>query len=172
MEYISTLVIPIVIAIVAILMLIPNKQYFEIFVEGARDGISTTVKILPTLVALMVSIKMLSASGALVWLSGIISPVTNLLGIPEEILPLLMTRPFSGSASSASFSNLLSTYGADSIAGFCASIIMGSSDTIVYIMAVYFSSVKIKKTRYAMPVAFFVMLFCIAFASILTRLFY
>ena len=153
-------------------MLFSKKSYFDSFTEGAREGLSSSIKLLPTLIGLVVAIKMLRASGALELASSFLSPIFSKIGVPSEILPLLITRPFSGSAANALFYSLTEEYGADSFVGFLSSVIMGSSDTAVYIIALYFSSVGIKKSRHAFVTAFLVMIFCIFFASFLSRLYF
>ena len=171
-EYISSLAIPLILAIVGCLMLFGKTPYFDFFVEGAREGLKSAVSLLPTLVALMAGVGMLRASGFTEVLSAAISPITDKVGIPSELLPLLLVRPFSGSASTATFSALLGEYGADSFVSLCASVIMGSSDTLVYVISVYFSSVGIKKSRYAIPCAVVVMVFCVVFSCIVCRLWF
>ncbi|MGM9683372.1 MAG: spore maturation protein [Eubacteriales bacterium] len=171
-EYIASLAVPVIVCIVGLLMLFGKYPYFDSFVEGAKDGLSTAVRLLPTLVALMVGVNMLKASGALDTLSGLLAPAASFLGIPSELLPLLMTRPFSGSASTAAYSSLLENYGADSYVALCASVIMGSSDTMLYVITVYFSSVGVKKSRYAIPCATLVMLFCIFFSCLICRIWF
>ncbi len=150
-------------------MLFGKKNYFQAFLAGAYEGLKTTVRLFPTLIALLTAISMLQVSGAVLWLSDLLAPLANKIGIPSELLPFLLTRPFSGSASAAAFSDLLVREGADSFAGLCASVIFGSSDTVVYVISVYTSSVGIKKTRHAFPCAFAVMLFCIFFSCFLCR---
>ena len=172
LEYISSLAIPAVICIAGGFMLFGKRPYFERFLEGARSGLKTAVGILPTLIALMVAIGMLNASGLTALIASALSPITSKIGIPSELLPLLLTRPLSGSASTAAYSSLLEQYGADSFAGLCASVIMGSSDTMLYVISVYFSSVGIKKSRYAIPSALAVMLFCIFFSCLLCRIWF
>ena len=171
-EYIASLAIPAVICIAASFMLFGKKDYFSLFTEGAKNGLRTAVSILPTLVALMIAINMLSASGILDALSRALSPAARVIGIPTEILPLLLTRPVSGSASTAAYSSLLAEYGADSFPAFCASVIMGSTDTMLYVICLYFSSVGIKKTRYAIPTALAVMLFSVFFSCLVCRLWF
>lgn len=161
---------PLAVTLAGCLMLFCKKDYFHAFVEGAKEGLGTTVRLLPTLVALLVAISMLNASGLVGCLSHIISPIASVIGIPPDLLPLLLTRPFSGSASAAAYSTLLSSAGADSFTGLCASVIYGSSDTVVYVISIYTSSVGIRKTRYAFPCAFAVMIFCIFFSCFLCRL--
>ena len=169
-ETLSALAMPLVAAVAGLFMLFGKKNYFAAFTEGAMEGLKTTVKLLPTLVALMVAIAMLNASGAVDLLSRLLAPFAEKIGLPSSLLPLLITRPFSGSASTAAYSSLLSEVGADSFAGLCASVIFGSSDTVVYIISVYFSAVGIRRTRWAFPCAFAVMLFCIFFSCFLCRL--
>jgi spore maturation protein B len=118
----------------------------------------------------MVAVAMLNASGAVEFAARLLSPPADAVGVPADLLPLLLTRPFSGSASTAGFAALLERLGPDSFTGLCASVIFGSSDTVVYIISVYFSSVGIKQTRHAFPTAFAVMLFCIFFSCFLCRL--
>lgn len=169
-EKISVWVLPMTVLAVGGIMLFGKKDYFRVFSAGAEEGLRTTVKLLPTLTALLVAISMLNASGVLDAVAGWVRPAAELLGVPGEILPLLLTRPFSGSASTAAFTSLLSEYGADSFPAFCASVIFGSSDTVVYVLTVYFSSVGVRKTRWAFPAAFAVMLFDLFFSCFLSRM--
>ena len=171
-EYISSLAIPLVICLASLFMILGRKPYFESFVEGARDGLKTAVGILPTLIALMIAINMLNASGLIMWLGTLLSPLAEHIGVPAELLPLLLTRPFSGSASTAAYTALLERVGSDSFPALCASVIYASSDTVVYVIAVYFSSVGIRRSRHAFPCALAVMLFCIFFSCFLCRLWF
>ena len=139
-EKISALAIPIVICIAGLFMLFGKKSYFESFVEGAKEGLGSAVRILPTLIALVIAINLFNASGIPKLISDMISPAADKIGIPAELIPLLITRPISGSASTAAYSAVLESYGADSFVSLCASVIMGSSDTMIYIISVYFSS--------------------------------
>lgn len=171
-EYLSSLAIPAVIFIVALFMLFGKKRYFEAFIQGAKEGLGTAVDLLPTLIALVIAISMFNASGIPALLSELLSPIADKIGVPAEIIPLLVTRPISGSASTAAYSSLLQIYGADSFAALCASVIMGSSDTMLYVIGIYFSSVGIKKGRYALGVAFVVMLFCVFFSCLICRIWF
>lgn len=169
-EKIAALSVPLVIGIVSVFLLFGKKVSFESFKNGAKDGISVSLGLIPSLVAIIVGVKMMTASGVLDALGTLFEPITAKLGIPSELLPLLITRPFSGSASMASFASLMESAGADSFPSFCAAVIMGSSDTIVYILGVYFSSVGVKKTKYAFPCAFAVMIFCVFLSCFVSRL--
>ena len=130
------------------------------------------MQLLPTLCALIVGVSMLNASGAVELLSYLLSPLANAVGIPADLLHLLLTRPFSGSASTASFVELLERVGADSLTGLCASVIFATSDTMVYIISVYYSSVGIKHSRATFPIATAIMLFCIFFSCFLCRVWF
>lgn len=171
-ENLSALAMPLVTVGVGLLFLCGKKNYFDAFVNGAAQGLKTAVRLLPSLTALMTAVAMLNASGAVEFLSRLLSPVASAVGVPAELLPLLVTRPFSGSASTAAYTELLETVGADSLAGLCASVIFGSSDTVVYVLSVYFSSVGIRHSRWAFPCAIAVMLFCIFFSCFFCRLWF
>ena len=171
-ESISSLAMPCVMLLTGLIMLFGKQNYFQAFTEGAMDGLRTAIGLLPTLVGLTVAISMLNASGAVDTVCRLLSPMTDRIGLPTELLPLLLTRPFSGSASTAAYGELLGRVGADSLAGLCASVIFGSSDTIVYVISVYFSSIGVRRTRWAFPCAFAVMLFCIFFSCFLCRLWF
>ena len=171
-EQISHLAIPLVMVAVGLLMLMGRRDYFLFFCQGAREGLRTAVQLLPTLTALTVAISMLNASGAVEAVTRLFTPAANAIGLPAELLPLLLTRPFSGGASTAALSDLFARVGTDSAAGLCASVIFGSSDTLVYVISVYCSSVGIRRTRWAFPVAIGVMLFCIFFSCFLCRMWF
>lgn len=171
-DLISALPMPLILGLVGIILLFAKQDRFESFLQGAKQGLQTAINLLPTLCALIVGVSMLNASGAIELLSSLLSPLFGAIGIPAELLPLLLTRPFSGSASTASFVELLERVGADSFVGLCASVIFATSDTMVYIISVYFSSVGIKRSRAAFPVATAVMLFCIFFSCFLCRMWF
>lgn len=144
-------------AIPAILVLIPLYAFckgvnvYDTFVEGAVDGFNTVIKIIPYLVAMMVAINILRASGALELLTRAAAPLLSLLHVPEEVFPLVLLRPLSGSGSMAFVNNLFIHHGADSLLGKMASTIVGSSETTFYVVAVYFGAIGIKDSRYAIP---------------------
>lgn len=171
-EIISSLVIPIVIIIVACLMFFGKKDYFDVFCQGAKSGLSTSVKLIPSLCAIMVALRMFSASGAVELFTKLLAPLGEKIGVPSEIFPLLITRPVSGSASNGAFAELIEKLGPDSFPSLCAAVVMGSSDTLVYVIAVYFSGIGVKHTRHAVSVAVTVMIFCIFLSCFLCRLFF
>ncbi len=145
-ELFANLIIPIIVVLSGVIMLFGGKDYFSCFIEGAKEGFMTAVNLIPTLVALLCCISMLKVSGAIQMLACVLENPLSKIGIPVEILPLLISRPFSGSASSALFSSLLEQVSPDAFCALYAAVIMGSSETGGYVVSVYFSSIKIKKT--------------------------
>lgn len=146
-NYISIIAMPLVILII-IIEAIKNKiAVFDVFLKGATDGVEITLKIFPTLIGLFVAIGMLKDSGILDFITKVISPILNLIHFPGEVVPLALLRPISGSASMAVATNIIKNNGVDSFVGILASVIMGSTETTLYTIAVYTSSVKIKNTR-------------------------
>lgn len=171
-ETISALVIPAVILAAAFLMFFGKRDYFDAFCTGAKSGLSTSVKLLPSLCAVMVALRMFTAGGAVELLTDLLAPIGSAIGIPAEIFPLIITRPVSGAASNGAFAELIESIGADSFPALCAAVLMGSSDTMIYVMAVYFSGAGVRHTRHAIPVAATVMVFCIFFSCLICRLFF
>lgn len=146
-NYISIIAMPLVILLIIVNGLKERVSVFDIFLKGATDGLEIVLKIFPTLIGLFVAIGMLRSSGIIDFIIGLISPITNFFKIPSEILPLAMLRPISGSASMAVATDIIKVNGVDSFIGKLASIIMGSTETTLYTIAVYTSCVKIKDTR-------------------------
>lgn len=172
-EYISALTIPSVLLVLGFFLFFDKKDYFKAFCDGAKEGLSVTVGLIPTMVLIMTALSMLFASGALEFLQENTGSFFASLGIPAKTLPLVLTRSFSGSATFATFTKLLTDCGADSFPAFAASVIMGCGDTLVYIISVYFSAAKgVRRTAYAIPVAVTVMIFSVFFSCFLARLWY
>jgi spore maturation protein B len=151
-NYISVLAIPLMIAVFLLWGFFKKVHVYEVFVEGAKDGFQTAIRIIPYLVAMLFAVGIFRASGAMDILISIIAPVTNLIGMPPEALPMALMRPLSGSGSLGIMTELMKTHGPDSFIGVLASTLYGSSETTFYILAVYFGSVNIKNTRHAVPV--------------------
>lgn len=152
-NYFSNLIIPFIFIFVIVIGIKEKKQVFDLFLEGAKEGIKITFNIFPTLVGLFVAIGVLRSSGVLELIIKIISPITNLLGFPREIMPLAILRPISGSASIAIGTDIMKQYGVDSKIGLIVSTIMGSTETTIYTIAIYSAQVKIKKTRHVLLAA-------------------
>lgn len=128
-------------------------KVFDVFVEGAREGMRSAVGIAPALTALTLCVAMIKASGFLDAAGQVLSPVIGAVNIPAETVPLMLIRPVSGSGALAVMQNIFSAAGPDSFAGRVASVMMGSTETTFYVTAVYFGSVGVKKTGYTIPAA-------------------
>lgn len=148
-NYISIVAMPIVIFIIIGNALREKVAVFDLFLKGAKDGLEIVLKIFPTLIGLFVAIGMLRSSGVIDFITSVVSPITNFF-MPNEILPLAILRPISGSASMAVATDIIKMNGVDSFIGVLAAVIMGSTETTLYTIAVYSSSVKIKKTRFVL----------------------
>lgn len=146
-NYISIIAMPLVILIIVIEAVKKRISVFDIFLKGATDGLEITLKIFPTLIGLFVAIGMLRSSGILDFITEIISPILALIKFPSEVVPLALLRPISGSASMAVATDIIKNNGVDSFVGILASVIMGATETTLYTIAVYTSSVKIKNSR-------------------------
>ena len=171
-QYISTLILPIIIFVFALIILISKKEPMSAFYSGAKQGLKSSIELMPGLCLLVIGINMLTASGVTYYISKILDPVFVFLKIPVELLPLIITRPLSYGASIAAYEDLITKYGVDSFEVICASIIMASSDTVLYVIGVYFSPTGVKKTRHLIPCAILVCIFSIFFSSALSRLFF
>lgn len=146
-NYISLIAMPLVILIIVSKAFKEKITVFDIFLKGATEGVEISLKIFPTLIGLFVAIGMLRSSGIIDFITKLISPVLTLVRFPAEIVPLALLRPISGSASMAVATDIIKQNGVDSFIGILASVIMGATETTLYTIAVYASSVKIKKTR-------------------------
>lgn len=144
--------VPLLVLIIPLCGHIKGVKVYESFTEGAAEGFTTVIKIIPYLLAMMVAINVFRASGAMKLVISLLKPLFDSLNIPEEVVPLFFLRPLSGSGSLSYVSQLLNEYGPDSFIGKLASTIQGSTETTFYIIAVYFGAIGIKKYRYAVTV--------------------
>ena len=149
-EYLSNIAMPIIIITIILYGVMERRKVFDIFLDGAKEGISVVFNIFPTLVGLFVAVGALRSSGIIDMIINIFTPVLNFDNFPTEILPLALIRPISGSSSIAVATDIMNQFGVDSKIGLIASVIMGSTETTVYTIAVYTSSVGIKKTRFVL----------------------
>ncbi|HTR80642.1 MAG TPA: spore maturation protein [Bacteroidota bacterium] len=147
-------------------------KVYEVFVEGAKDGFHVAVKIIPFLVAMLLAIGIFRASGAMDVLIAILSPVSNLIGMPAETVPLALLRPLSGSGSLGLMTELMKVHGPDSFIGVLASTMYGSSETTFYVLAVYFGAVGVKNARHALPAGIIADIFGMLGALFICRVFF
>lgn len=149
----TDLLIPLILSGTALTALIRKVDLYSALGEGAADGLRVLLRILPPLVGLMTAIHMFRASGLLNALKGVLAPILQSLGIPPETIGLLLLRPVSGSGALGIGADLIQTYGADSLIGRTAAVMLGSTETTFYTIAVYFGAAKINRTRFAIPAA-------------------
>ena len=152
-NFISVAAIPFMIVMIILFGLKEKQKVFDIFLDGAKDGLEVVISLFPTLLGIFLAIGLLRDSGVLDFAIGIISPVTNLLKIPSQILPLAMLRPISGSASMGVAVDIMQKYGVDSLLGTICSTIMGSTETTFYTIAIYTACIKVKKIRFVLAAA-------------------
>lgn len=150
-QAISIFAIPALVLFVVTYGAIKKVKVYEVFVEGAKEGFNIGVRIIPYLVAMLVAIGVFRHGGAMDVLAALLSPVTSLIGMPVETLPMALMRPLSGSGALGVMSEIISTHGADSLIGRMVSVMMGSGETTFYVLAVYFGSVSVSRTRHAVP---------------------
>lgn len=147
------LVIPLVLCLVAGYGQYRRVDVYSAMTRGAGEGLQVLLRITPALVALLTAVYMLRASGALELLARLLTPVLERFGLPAQLLPLMLVRPVSGSAALGVGAELIGTYGPDSQLGRMAAVMLGSTETTLYTAALYFGSVGVKDTRYAIPAA-------------------
>jgi spore maturation protein B len=147
----SIIAIPLLVVIILIFGLVKKVKLYEVFIEGAKEGFHVGVRIIPYLVAMLMAIGIFRASGAMEILSNGVAPLTNLIGMPAETLPMALIRPLSGSGALGVMSEIINAHGPDSLIGRMVAVMMGSGETTFYVLAVYFGSVGISRTRQAVP---------------------
>ncbi len=150
-EILSIVAIPALVIVIVAYVAIKKVKVYEAFVEGAKEGFNVGVRIIPYLVGMLVAIGIFRASGAMEILASWIAPATRLIGMPAEALPMALIRPLSGSGALGVMSEIIKAHGPDSIIGRMVSIMMGSSETTFYVLAVYFGAIGITRTRQAVP---------------------
>ncbi|MCH5191859.1 MAG: spore maturation protein [Oscillospiraceae bacterium] len=148
MSNISNYILPIFVCLIVVYGFLKKVDVFDAFTEGAKNGFNVFLSILPSLTALFLAIEMLKSSGGTEILTKILSPVGKLLNIPNEVLPMCILSPVSGGGSLSIYESIISEYGPDSYIGRVASVMMGSSETTFYAIAVYYGAVNIKKIRH------------------------
>ena len=145
-------VIPVVVLFIVFYGLVKEVEIYDTFLEGVKEGLGMVLKIFPTMFAMVLSVDVLVKSNFLGDIITLIEPCINFFGFPGELLPLAVMRPISGSSSLVLVNEVFATYGVDSYLGKIASVIQGSTDTTIYIISLYFSSIGIKKIRYSLVV--------------------
>lgn len=169
---VSSLVIPLLLALVAMWGMGKRVDVYAALTHGAEEGLTVLLHIIPNLVGLLTAVAMFRASGAMDALSGMFAPVLEFLGIPPETAPLMLIRPVSGSGALAVGSDLMTSYGPDSYIGRVAAVMLGSTETTFYTIAVYYGSAGIQRTRHTIPAALTADLTGFVASALAVRLFF
>lgn len=148
--FISDMIVPLMIFGIVCYGVLKKVEVYDTFIKGAKSGFLTVIKIMPTLIALMVAVGILRASGFLTMLSDLIGRASTYIGFPGELVPLTIVKMFSSSAATGLLLDIFKEYGTDSYIGLIGSISMACTETIFYTMSVYFMTVKVYKTRYTL----------------------
>ena len=164
--YISNYLIPVIIIALLIFARVKKINAYDSFVKGAKGAFDLVLSIFPFIATIMIMVALMRVSGLTEILVDILTPIFVFLGIPPEVCELVLLRPFTGSGSYAILNDIFDTYGADTYISRCASVIMGTSETIFYVATVYFSQTSVKKLGYAIPLA----LLCSLFGTIIACL--
>ena len=153
LDAISLWAIPVMLVGIPLYGMFKKVKVYDVFVEGAKEGFEVAVKIIPFLVGILVAIGMFRGSGAMDLLTAALRPLMAATGFPAELVPLAILRTLTGSGSLAFTTDLIKTYGPDSLMGRMAATMYGSSETTFYVLAVYFGAISVKRTRHAVPAA-------------------
>ena len=172
MTNISLYILPLMILGILIAGVVKKVPVYEEFIEGAKDGFKVSISIIPYLVAIIVGISMFKASGAIDLISAAIGGLLEKLSVPVDIIPIMITRSLSGSATLGLFSDIATTHGAESYVTKLAAVMVGSSETTFYVLAVYFGSVGIKKYKYALLTGIIADITGIVLAILVARMFF
>lgn len=169
---VSSLVIPLLLAVMAMWGMGKRVDVYAALTHGAEEGLTVLLHIIPNLVGLLTAVAMFRASGAMDALSGVFAPVLEFLGIPPETAPLMLIRPVSGGGALAVGSDLMTAYGPDSYIGRVAAVMLGSTETTFYTIAVYYGSAGIQRTRHTIPAALTADLTGFVASALAVRLFF
>lgn len=167
---ISLYAIPVILLGIPLYGYIKKVKVYEVFVGGAKEGFDTAIRIIPYLVAMLAAIGIFRASGAMGFVVKLLSPVTSLIGLPAEVLPMGIMRSLSGGGAEGMMVELFNTYGPDSLIGRMASVAMGSTETTMYAIAVYYGVVKITKVRHTLSVGLLVDAISLIAAAVITNM--
>lgn len=148
--YLTKSVIPIIVLLIILYGMIKGRKVYEWFIEGVRDGLNVCLRIFPYLLAMIVAVQIFKNANLLDLVNKFIAPFSESVGLPEEVVPLVLIKPISGSGAVGMFTEIIKTYGADTFIGLVASVIMGTTETIFYTITVYFGAAKIKKIRHTL----------------------
>lgn len=170
MQTISNILIPLIVVLIIIYGLLKKVDIYSSFIEGVKEGLTISINIFPTIMSMIIAINLITNSGLINLLTNLLSYPLKIIDFPNEVVPIALLRPISSSASLVSLNNILKVYGPDSYIGMLSSIIQGSTDTTIYILGMYFSSIGIKKIRYSLIVGLLADFFCVVVSVIILNI--
>jgi spore maturation protein B len=150
LQYLTKSIIPIIVIIIITYGMFKGRKVYEWFIEGAKEGLKVCLNIFPYLLAMLIAVNIFREAKLLDILNNLIAPAASLIGLPKEVIPLVLVKPLSGSGAIGVLTDILKTYGPDSNKGLISSVIMGTTETIFYTLTVYFGAVQIKKIRHTL----------------------
>lgn len=169
-NYLSKSIIPIIFLLIITYGMFKGRKVYEWFIEGAREGLKVTLKIFPYLLAMIIAVQIFKEAKLMDLLNNLIAPVANLVGLPKDLIPLIIIKPLSGSGAIGVFTDLIKSVGADTRTGLIGSVVMGSTETIFYTITVYFGAIKVKKIRHTLWAAVFADMTAIIMAIFMVNL--
>ena len=172
LEALTGLLIPALLLAAGAAALSKKLDAYQLMLDGAKDGLQLMLTLAPTLVLMLSAVTMLRESGFFTLTAPLLAPVFRVFGIPAELAPLVLIRPFSGSAALAVGTDLMREYGVDSLIGRTAAVMLGSTETTFYTISIYFGAAGVKKTRYALPAALIADLTSFCMAALSVRVFF
>ena len=171
LNYLSKSIIPIIFLLIITYGMFKGRKVYEWFIEGAKDGLKVTLRIFPYLLAITIAVQIFKEANLMNLLNNLIAPIGNLIGLPKDLIPLLIIKPLSGSGAIGVFTDIIKSFGPDTRTGLIASVVMGSTETIFYTITVYFGTVKVKKIRHTLWAAVFADMTAIIMSILMVNLF-
>lgn len=171
LNYLSKSIIPIIFLIIVTYGMFKGRKVYEWFIEGAKDGLGVVIRIFPYLLAMIIAVQIFKEAHLLELLNNLIAPIGNLIGLPKELIPLILIKPLSGSGAVGIFTDVIKSFGPDTKIGLIASVVMGTTETIFYTITVYFGAVKVKKIRHTLWAAVFADITAIIMAILSVNIF-
>lgn len=154
-SYLSKSIIPIIFLLIITYGMFKGRKVYEWFIEGAKEGLKVTLRIFPYLLAMIIAVQIFKEAKLMDLLNNLMAPAANVIGLPKDLIPLIIIKPLSGSGAIGVFTDLIKSVGADTRTGLIASVVMGSTETIFYTITVYFGAIKVKKIRHTLWAAIF-----------------
>lgn len=169
-SYLSRSIIPIIFLLIITYGMFKGRKVYEWFIEGAKEGLKVTLRIFPYLLAMIIAVQIFKEAKLMDLLNNLIAPAANVIGLPKDLIPLIIIKPLSGSGAIGVFTDLIKSVGADTRTGLIASVVMGSTETIFYTITVYFGAIKVKKIRHTLWAAVFADMTAIIMAIFMVNL--